>query len=656
MFVKAAREKGAYPVLITPLTRRCYRDPQAKYSHGPYAAAMRELARELCVPIDLTAESEKLVDRMGEDAKQLYMNLPAGRFSHYPDGLEDNTHLQPAAFAGRWQRDCRPWAALTRRCFPTKPVNGCANVHSRESKREAAIRPPTFLRRSEEHGYGAAYAYHPGGQRSGGPPGAGACWPGLVETATPAGAPLSHWAAREGSLAMLRLLVEYGTKMNLNAVDENGRDMLHYAAEGGNVKKCRYLVERGGMVPLRGDLELITPYDLAHQGGWKQLEAYFAAVVGAPWEAMYRNPIRSGMYPDPSICRVGEDYYMVNSTFVYFPCIPVSHSRDLVHWEVIGHAITRSEWANLEGLEGGRGYWAPDISYAEGRFYICATLRLNDGGEVCRRQMVVTAQRPEGPYSEPVFFEEDGIDPSLFHDTDGRHYMLLNRGARIFEVDAQATRRLSETTLLYYGSCKRAPEGPHLLKKDGWYYLFLAEGGTGMGHRETVARSRNLHGPYEPSPYGPVLRQWDERALIQRCGHAKPVSTPDGRWYLVYLCGRALEGQWTLLGRETALDPIQWTADGWPLLNHGRGPSVLQRKPLPDAPVHGSVDWLTPRPPQPGTVHWCGERLILRAGDSDLTEVSCRSLQVRRQTAFRCSFAATVTVPRQGEAGSCLLL
>lgn len=173
--------------------------------------------------------------------------------------------------------------------------------------------------------------------------------------------------------------------------------------------------------------------------------------------------------------------------------------------------------------------------------------------------MVVTAQRPEGPYSEPVLFEEDGIDPSLFHDTDGRHYMLLNRGARIFEVDAQATRRLSETTLLYYGSCKRAPEGPHLLKKDGWYYLFLAEGGTGMGHRETVARSRNLHGPYEPSPYGPVLRQWDERALIQRCGHAKPVSTPDGRWYLVYLCGRALEGQWTLLGRETALDPIQWT-------------------------------------------------------------------------------------------------
>ena len=180
-----------------------------------------------------------------------------------------------------------------------------------------------------------------------------ALWPGLVETATPAGEPLSHWAAREGSLAMLRLLVEYGTKVNLNAVDESGRDMLHYAAESGNVEKCRYLVERGGMDPLRGDLELITPYDLAHQGGWEQLEAYFAAVVGAPWEAMYRNPIRSGMYPDPSICRVGEDYYMVNSTFVYFPCIPVSHSRDLVHWEVIGHAITRPEWANLEGLEGG---------------------------------------------------------------------------------------------------------------------------------------------------------------------------------------------------------------------------------------------------------------------------------------------------------------
>ena len=477
-------------------------------------------------------------------------------------------------------------------------------------------------------------------------------FPTLTESLTPEGEPLSHWAARAGSLEMPRLLVEYGARVNLDTVDAKGRDMLHYAAESGDVEKCRYLVERGGMDPLRGDLTLTTPLDLASRGGHRAVEAYFTTALGMPLSEMYRNPIRRGMYPDPSICRVGEDYYMVNSTFVYFPCIPVSHSRDLVHWEVVGHAITRPEWACLEGLEGGRGYWAPDISYAEGRFYICATLRLNDGGEVCRRQMVVTAQRPEGPYSQPVFFDEDGIDPSLFHDTDGRHYMLLNRGARIFEINREGTRRLGETELLYYGSCKRAPEGPHLLKKDGWYYLFLAEGGTGMGHRETVARSRFLRGPYTPSPYGPVLRQWDPRALIQRCGHAKPVSTPDGRWYMVYLCGRALDGKWTVLGRETALDPLTWTGDGWPLLNEGRGPSVLQRKPLPEACTgREAVDWLTPRPPRPGTISWKDGALTLRAEADDLTDIACRSLLVRRQTAFACDFAATVTVPERGEAG-----
>ncbi|MBP3655888.1 MAG: family 43 glycosylhydrolase [Clostridia bacterium] len=461
-------------------------------------------------------------------------------------------------------------------------------------------------------------------------------------------------AARSAGIDMVRYLVEYGLRVNLNSIDACGRDLLHYAAEGGDVGVCRYLVERGGMDPLRGDNTLTTPLDLAHRCGHTAVQAYFEEAVGCPLEQMYRNPICRGMHPDPSVVRVGDDYYMVNSTFVFFPCIPVSHSRDLVHWEVIGHAIENPEWANLEGLEGGRGYWAPDISYSNGRFYICATLRLNDVGHVRRRQMVVTSERPEGPYSEPVFFEEDGIDPSIFHDDDGRHYMLLNRGARIFEIDETATKRLSETTLLYYGSQKRAPEGPHLLKKDGWYYLFLAEGGTGMGHRETVARSRSLMGPYTPSPYGPVIRQWDERALIQRCGHAKPVMTPDGRWYFVYLCGRALDGQWTMLGRETALDPFTWTPDGWPLLNEGRGVSTLCRMPLPPQPFERErTDWVTPRPPQPGTIQHSEDGVTICGGEFPLSDVRCRSLTLRRQTAFACSFSAVLTVPdaEQGEAG-----
>lgn len=476
--------------------------------------------------------------------------------------------------------------------------------------------------------------------------------PTLIDGTDANGLPLVFLAAEVGSLKTLQYLVEYGLRVNLNAIDAQGRDMLHHAALSGDMDKCRYLVERGGMDILRGDRELVTPFDIARRKGYAELERYFAERVGFAYDDMYRNPIRRGFFPDPSVVRVGEDYYMVNSTFVFFPCIPVSHSRDLVHWEVIGHAIENPEWAHLEGLEGGRGYWAPDISYFGGRFYICATLRLNDVGAVRRRQMVVTAERPEGPYSEPVFFEEDGIDPSIFHDEDGRHYMLLNRGARIFEIDETGTRRLSETTLLYYGSNKRAPEGPHLLKRDGWYYLFEAEGGTGTGHRETVSRSRTLFGVYEPSPYNPVIRQWDERAILQRCGHAKPISTPDGRWYFVYLCGRPLDDKWTMLGRETALDPFEWTTDGWPLLNRGRGISTVNQMPLPAVPVeHERVDWLTPRPPEKGQFAWQDGTLTIRGSQYPMTDVRCRSILLRRQTAFRFAFEAVMTVPTMGEAG-----
>lgn len=469
--------------------------------------------------------------------------------------------------------------------------------------------------------------------------------PTLIDEQIDGNIPLSFVAAETGDLELVKYIVEY-SRASFDGFDGRHRNVLHYAAQSGSIELCKYLVERVGMSPVVGDLELVTPYDVATAMGHDELCDYFASVCGARLEEMYRNPIRTGMFPDPSICRVGEDYYMANSSFIFFPCIPISHSKDLVHWEIIGHAITNPEWAQIDRLEGGRGYWAPDISYYKGKFYVCATYRLNDNGSVYRKQMVVSSDKPEGPYSKPVFIEEDGIDPSIFNDDDGKRYMLLNRGARIFEISEDATRQIGKAELLYYGDHKRAPEGPHLLKKDGYYYLFEAEGGTGPGHRITVSRAKELFGIYEPCPYNPIMRQQDPKAPIQRCGHGKPVMTQKGEWYMVYLCGRQINGEYSMLGRETALDPITWTLDGWPIVNGLKGPSCIQKKPnLPEVALENdsSLDlhkeklspvWVTPRAPERGAVRIYNETLFLKGSKAPISSVDSRNILLRRQTDF----------------------
>lgn len=528
--------------------------------------------------------------------------------------------------------------------------------------------------------------------------------PALVDEKDPEGVLMALLAAKTGSLALVRYIVEY-SRASMNIFDDCHRSMLHYGVMSGSLEVCRYLVEKVGMSPLEGDLHLQTPYELAHQlagegrCGLKLIEDYFQEIVGAPLERMYKNPIRTGFFPDPSIVRVGRDYYMVNSTFVYFPCIPVSHSRDLIHWKIIGYAITEPEWAMLDDLEGGRGFWAPDISYYNGKFYIAATYRMNDNGTVYRKQFVVSSEKPEGPYSKPAIIPEDGIDPSIFNDDDGRRYMLLNRGARILELNEDATEQISEAEMLYYGDHKRAPEGPHLLKKDGYYYLFEAEGGTGPGHRITVSRSRSLKGRYEPCPYNPIMRQTDEGAMLQRCGHGKPVQTAEGQWYMVYLCGRKLVGrngeQCSMLGRETALDPITWTADGWPIVNQLKGPSCLQIKPAISEAAGAAVEessgtgvqesivegncgsetqertvegnsgtgtqekpaaegfsagtlyqtWMFVRAPEADGFTVAEGRLILKASAEDLDSMYARNILLRRQTDFAFTAQCKMLLP-----------
>lgn len=465
-----------------------------------------------------------------------------------------------------------------------------------------------------------------------------------IDQTTDQGEPLALYAARVAGFEVVKYIVEY-SRASMNLTDKNHRNILHYAAESGNIETNRYLVERVGMDILSADKNLVTPYQIAWERKDRKLLSYYEAVIGASYEEMYHNPIRRGFFPDPSIVRVGDDYYMVNSSFIFFPCIPISHSKDLIHWEIIGHAITNPDWSMLSELEGGRGYWAPDISYCDGKFYITATYRLNDDGRVYRRQIVVSSDRPEGPYSKPAIIEEDGIDPSIFHE-NGRHYMLLNRGARIFELSEDCSKKISPATLLYYGDHKRAPEGPHLLKKDGYYYLFLAEGGTGIGHRITVARSKELMGPYEACPYNPIMRQMDEDAAIQRCGHGKPVCTQNGEWFMVYLCGRQLEDKYSILGRETAIDPITWTSDGWPMVNNGKGPSALQKKPLlprwtANPQKQNQFLWMTPREPSPSDAIIMNENgIFIKSSQAPLSMVEARNILLRRQTSF--DFSADV--------------
>lgn len=497
--------------------------------------------------------------------------------------------------------------------------------------------------------------------------------PAQIHTLTDEGLSIHHLVSGMRVVDILKYIIENALS-RIEKKDPCGRNCLHFAAMNNNFESIKYLADQVGFSLLEADYSGMTPYEIMIRSGVDEIIDYAIKKTGFEPESTYKNPIRTGMFPDPSIVRVEDDYYMVNSTFVFFPCIPISHSKDMINWKIIGYAITNPKWANIDHLEGGRGYWAPDISYYEGKFFITATLRHNDGGTVIRQQVIVFAEKPEGPYSEPTVIDVDGIDPSLFTDDDGRRYMLLNRGARLIEIEPDGSRQLSEPYLIYYGDLKTATEGPHLLKKDGWYYLFLAEGGTGRGHQISVARSQSLKGPYEPCPYNPILTQKDPNAQLQCCGHGKPVMTQAGEWYMVYLTYRFINGSYGMLGRETALDPITWTSDGWPIVNGLKGPSLIQKRPIlkniqtvsMETPIHGEsvligneivtadhwkdtfsnksldLSYMFPRVPETDAVRIEDSKLWIKGSKAELSSIDARNMVLRRQMHF--SFTATVSM------------
>ncbi len=438
---------------------------------------------------------------------------------------------------------------------------------------------------------------------------------------------LVRTAAEAGQSVMLRFLFENHHLYSADP-DLQGRNLLHAAASSGDADTVLFAMDVLGLDPLGGDLQGVTPLDLAQQAWNQDAFRLLSSRLGFTPDRGYRNPVLRGCHPDPSVLRVGEDYYLINSSFVFFPGLPVYHSRDLVHWREIGHAVHDLEASGLAGLPGGFGYWAPDISFFQGRFWVVATLRRNI--KPYRLQMITSAADPRGPWDPPKFLPLDGIDPSLFTDEDGRRYILLNPGAMIAEI-SDTGKLLSAPRLLSFGSARIKPEGPHLIKKDGWYYLFLAEGGTGEGHMETVLRSRCLSGPYESCPFNPILSRKNLLSPIRRSGHGKPVQLPDGRWYMTYLCTRPVE-EHTLMGRETALDPMVWTADGWPMINSLKGPGCLQPLPLPDIRPDPSVpdSEISPRNDPETFTEQTGSRIRLRCGPDPASVLPC-SLLLRRQ-------------------------
>lgn len=327
----------------------------------------------------------------------------------------------------------------------------------------------------------------------------------------------------------------------------------------------------------------------------------------------YRNPILAGFYPDPSITRAGDKFYLVNSTFAYFPGIPVFESSDLVHWQLLGHVLDRPEQLRFDGLKISRGVFAPAIHHHDGMFYVLNTL-VDSGGN-----FIATAKNAAGPWSDPVWLPEiDGIDPSLFIDADGKAYVLNNGGPDeqpryeghraiwMQELDLRRMKLVGPRRVLVNGGVdiSKKPiwiEGPHVFKRGDWYYLMCAEGGTGPNHSEVILRAKSVWGPYTPHENNPILTQRDlpkdRRNPITNAGHADLVEAPDGTWWATFLASRLYDGANYNTGRETYLLPVTWK-DGWPLiLEHGKeipyiAPAPKLSNAHPDAPpLSGNFTW-----------------------------------------------------------------
>ncbi|WP_341323737.1 glycoside hydrolase family 43 protein [Solibacillus sp. FSL H8-0523] len=315
---------------------------------------------------------------------------------------------------------------------------------------------------------------------------------------------------------------------------------------------------------------------------------------------MIQNPILTGFNPDPSICRVGEDYYIAVSTFEWFPGVGIYHSKDLTNWTLVRRPLERLSQLNMIGNPNSGGVWAPCLTYSEGQFWlIYSDIKVVEGQWKDGHNYLVTATNIEDEWSEPIYLNSAGFDPSLYHDEDGKKY-LLNMvwdaryknhpfyGISIQEYDHEKKSLVGERKIIFKGTNAKLTEAPHLYKIDGYFYLLTAEGGTRYDHRATIARSSSIDGPYELSPHNPLITGFfTPEETLQKAGHASLVQTHTNEWYLAYLVGRPLQDEnkplldprgYCPLGRETAISKIEWK-DGWPVVVGGNYPQLQVEAP-----------------------------------------------------------------------------
>ncbi len=384
---------------------------------------------------------------------------------------------------------------------------------------------------------------------------------------------------------------------------------------------------------------------------------------------MIQNPILRGFHPDPSIIRVGDEYYIATSTFEWFPGVLIYHSYDLVHWEFAAAPLNRVSQLDMRGIPNSCGIFAPCLSWCDGVFYLVYTVVHTASSLQDTHNYLVTGASIGGEWSEPIYLNSTGFDPSLFHDGNGRKW-IVNRdcdcrwfqsprgGILMREYDPFKKKLVGEEYRIFRTTGIIGAEGPHLYQANGWYYLMLAEGGTDCNHVVSMARSRSITGPYEVDPRNPMLSSRDNPwNPLQKAGHASLVMTAAGEWYLAHLVGRPLPSKGRcILGRETALQKVVWSPDGWLRLASGRFEPDMETKapdlpahPFPKLPERDDFDrsvlgypYQTMRVPLGEDTMTLNERpgwLRLYGRDS-LHSRYCQSLAARRQQAF-CYTAQT---------------